>query len=172
MHSVTCKFFNSPRGCRRGGECPYIHRSMHPGGEPKLHGPPFNTSPPWLAVDASRGTVAAEGKGRRNELEHLVHDRPAILLPSCDPQCKHQLQQKKRAARLTERWVARKAVPSLPNEMWDKIWAHCDPSSLAAVCGVCKSMRRSALPHRTAFRIDAAKLDQGTSGLPFLILDI
>jgi hypothetical protein len=69
---------------------------------------------------------------------------------------------KKTTAKSVDKWVAKKPMPSLPNEMWDKILSHCDPSSLAAVCGVCKSMRRTALPHRTAFRIDAAKLDQGT----------
>jgi hypothetical protein len=93
-------------------------------------------------VQASRGVGVG---GERDQSEHLQAPR----------------RKKKSTSKPVDKWVAKKPMPSLPNEMWDKILSHCDPSSLAAVCGVCKSMRRSALPHRTAFRIDAAKLDQG-----------
>jgi hypothetical protein len=98
-------------------------------------------------VDHHRATGRSAGVGgERDQSEH--HQAPR--------------RKKKSTSRPVDKWVAKKPMPSLPNEMWDKILSHCDPSSLAAVCGVCKSMRRSALPHRTAFRIDAAKLDQGT----------
>jgi len=131
---MTCKFYHSARGCRSGSGCPFIHRAQ-----------------PRRAVAQQRTKDGTSGS-LRNE----AADEPSTS-PSATPMAG------RRKAKPADKWVVKKNVPVLPEEMWSKILKHCDPSALAAVCRVCKWLRQSALQSCHTLSIDASKLDGGSS---------